>query len=138
MSPQAPGADDGTFDDWWARQKATDKKRADLLADIVGHPKGMPTVEELDFMNPPLSEYSIRRHLDELIDAGIVREHELPTGERLRDYPYKFFEITEEARELFDQIGLFPEGAWEREYAAVEKTPRIREIERMPRPTVDG
>ncbi|MFP8953973.1 ArsR family transcriptional regulator [Natrialbaceae archaeon A-arb3/5] len=122
------------FDAWRALQKATDKKRADLLADIVGHPKGMPSVEELDYMNPPLSDDAIRRHLHALADVGVVREREFETGERVRDYPYKFYELTAAARDLFDRNGLFPEAAWQRQYQSVEKTARIREIETMPRP----
>jgi len=122
------------FDAWRALQKATDKKRADLIADIVGHPKGMPSVEELDYMNPPLSDDAIRRHLDTLESVGVVREREFETGERLRDYPYKFYELSDQARELFDRNGLFPEDAWQRQYQSVEKTARIRELETMPRP----
>ena len=124
----------GGFDTWRALQKATDKKRADILADIVGHPKGMPSVEELDYTNPPLSDDAIRRHLSTLAEVGVVREREFEPGERLRDYPYKFYELTEEARELFDRNGLFPEEAWQRQYQSVEKTARIRDIEEMPRP----
>lgn len=122
------------FDSWHALQKATDKKRADLLADIVGHPKGMPSVEELDYMNPPLSDDAIRRHLNTLKDVNVVQEREFKPGERLRDYPHKFYALTEEARELFDRNGLFPEKAWQRQYQSVEKTARIRDIETMPRP----
>lgn len=142
MKPQAEvaGDDRGTgggesdFDTWRALQRVVDKKRADIIADIVGHPKGAPTVEELDYMNPPLSEDSIRRHLKTLADVGVVRVREFETGNRVRDYPYQFFEITSKARELFDQNGLFPEEAWRRQYAAVEKTSRIEEVESMPRP----
>lgn len=122
------------FDTWRALQKATDKKRADLLADIVGHPKGLPSVEELDYMNPPLSDDAIRRHLETLAEVGVVRVREFEPGERLRDYPYKFYELTDAARDLFDRNGLFPESAWQRQYRAVEKTPRIRDLEEMPRP----
>lgn len=132
--PNAPDGAAGDFDAWRALQKATDKKRADILADVVGHPKGMPSVEELDYMNPPLSDDAIRRHLHALLDVGVVREREFGPGERLREYPYKFYELTEEARELFDRNGLFPEAAWRRQYASVEKTPRIRDLEAMPRP----
>ena len=125
---------DEEFDAWRALQKATDKKRANILADIAGHPEGMPSVEELDYMNPPLSDDAIRRHLKELMDVGVVQERAFEPGERLRDYPYKFYELTDAARELFDQNGLFPEDAWQRQYQAVEKSARIREIETMPRP----
>lgn len=146
MEPQTGGADpsaeihadSGTgFETWRALQKATDKKRADLLADIVGHPKGMPSVEELDYMNPPLSADAIRRHLSTLEDVGVVRVQELEPGNRLRDYPYKFYELTDEARDVFDRNGLFPGDAWRRQYGSVEKTARIKDLESMPRPDAD-
>ena len=130
----APTAPDGEFDAWRALQKATDERRANILADVVGHPKGMPSVEELDYMNPPLSDDAIRRHLKTLEGVGVVRERSFETGDRLRDYPYKFYELTEEARDLFDRNGLFPANAWQRQYRAVEKTSRIRDLEAMPRP----
>jgi len=136
-SPPTRGAQttaDEDFDAWRALQKATDKKRADILADVVGHPKGLPSVEELDYMNPSLSDDAIRRHLDTLESVGVVRARELAPGERLRDYPRKFYGLTEDARELFDRNGLFPEEAWRRQYRAVEKTARIRDLESMPRP----
>ena len=127
--------DPDAFDTWTALQRATDKKRADIIADIVGHPKQMPSVEELDYMNPALSDDSIRRHLKTLIDAGVVKEQTLKKGERFRDYPYKFYGLTAEARSLFDKNNLFPEAAWQRQYAAVDKTDRIKVVEEMPRPS---
>lgn len=89
-------------------------------------------------MNPDLSDDTIRRHLGRLQEAGVVTERALDAGERHRDYPYKFYGITDEARTLFDQNGLFPEAAWTRQYQAVEKTPRIRDVEQMPRPIGSG
>jgi DNA-binding transcriptional ArsR family regulator len=132
---QAGSAD---FDTWRALQVATDTTRANLIADIVGHPRDSITVEELDYLNPALSDDTIRRHLDILQEAGVVTERALEPGERYRDYPYKFYEITDEARTLFDRNGLFPEEAWTRQYQAVEKTPRIRDVQQMPRPTEGG
>ncbi|MFB6175551.1 MAG: ArsR family transcriptional regulator [Halobaculum sp.] len=128
------GAHTEDFSDWRALQKATDKKRADLLADIVGHPKGAPSVEELDYTNPKLSDDAIRRHLQTLIEVGVVRELTFEPGSRVRDFPWKFYTLTDSARELFDRNGLFPEDAWRRQYTSVRKTERIREVESMPRP----
>jgi len=133
MRPAAgESTQDDTFDAWRAMQKATDENRASIIADIVGHPKGMASVEELDYMSPSLSNDSIRRHLKTLQAVGVVRERVL--DDRLRDYPYKFYELTDEARALFDERGFFPEAAWRRQYQSVEKTPRIRDLEAMPRP----
>jgi hypothetical protein len=56
------GPDEG-FDSWAALQKATDEPRANLIADIVGHPTGAPSVPELDHTNPSLGTDAIRRHL---------------------------------------------------------------------------
>lgn len=96
------------IDTWRALGKATDKKRADLLADVVGHPEGAIGVEELSYMNPRTSDDSTRRHLKTLVDVGVVEERGFEPGERERGYPYKFYSVTEEARRLFDRNGLFP------------------------------
>jgi hypothetical protein len=137
MEPQTrePGQDgDGSFDTWRALQEATDTPRADLLSDIAGHPEGAPSVEELAYVNPDKSEDAIRRHLRRLVEATVVRVLEVEPGNRRRDFPNKFYTITDEARALFDRNGLFPREAWQRQYEAVEKTTRIRDVEQMPRP----
>lgn len=127
----------GEFNAWTALQKATDKTRANLIADIVGHPKGAPSVKELDYMNPSLEADAIRRHLKTLQSVGVVEELVVEPGDRIRGYPYKFYRLTEEARALFDQNDLFPEGVWQRQYDRVQKTGEIQELEEMPRP-IDG
>jgi hypothetical protein len=132
-APNPESAPDG-FDTWRALQKATDRPRANLIADVVGHPQGAPSVRELDYMNPELGEDAIRRHLGVLQDAGVVTELVVEPGDRVRGYPYKFYRLTEEARELFDRNDLFPADAWRRQYARVEKTGEITELESMPRP----
>ncbi|WP_436924360.1 ArsR family transcriptional regulator [Halosimplex amylolyticum] len=122
------------FDAWLALQRVTDSTRANIVADVVGHPEGAPSVDELDYMNPSLEADTIRNHLKVLREAGVVEELTVPTGERTRGYPYKFYRVTEAARELFDRNGLFPTEAWRRQYERVEKTAEIRELEAMPRP----
>ncbi|MDY7082339.1 MAG: ArsR family transcriptional regulator, partial [Halobacteria archaeon] len=66
---------------------------------------------------------------------GVVEELVVEPGDRIRGYPYKFYKLTDKARELFDKNGLFPETAWARQYERVEKTSEIKEIEDMPRPS---
>ncbi|ELZ45490.1 hypothetical protein C465_13820 [Halorubrum distributum JCM 9100] len=131
-------ADDGGepdgFETWTALQKATDQTRANLIADIVGHPQGAPSVRELEYMNPALGEDAIRRHLGVLRDVGVVVELVVEPGDRVRGYPYKFYQLTPQARALFDRNDLFPADAWQRQYARVEKTGEIAELEEMPRP----
>ncbi len=136
MEDPDPGGDEA-FDTWRALQKATDTPRADLLSDIAGHPEGAPSVEELAYLNPDKSEDAIRRHLRRLVDTQVVRVLEVAPGNRRRDFPSKFYTITDEAQALFNQNGLFPREAWQRQYTAVEKTARIRDVEQMPRPRAD-
>lgn len=142
MRPDATHPDDSRgasadreFDTWLALQKSTDETRANLLADIVGHPEGAPSVKELDYMNPSLRAETIRRHLGILQDVGVVEERVVEPGRRVRGYPYKFYALTDDARALFDRNDLFPEDAWRRQYSRVQKTGEIKELERMPRPT---
>ena len=125
------------FEAWTALQKATDQTRANLIADIVGHPQKAPSVKELDYMNPALGEDAIRRHLGVLQDVGVVAELVVAPGDRVRGYPYKFYRLTTSARELFDRNDLFPADAWQRQYARVEKPGDIAELEAMPRPESD-
>jgi hypothetical protein len=67
------------------------------------------------------------------MDVGLVAEYE--AEQRKRDFPYKFYGVTSDARMLFEKNNWFPEAAWERQYKAVEKTPRIELVESMPRPS---
>jgi DNA-binding HxlR family transcriptional regulator len=122
------------FDTWTALQKSTDKQRANLIADIVGHPEGAPSVKELDYMNPSIKADAIRQHLTTLQEVGVVEELVVESGNRIRGFPYKFYRLTDAARELFDQNNLFPVNAWRRQYDRVQKTPEITELEAMPRP----
>ena len=138
MQPDiAAGGGEGAtdeFDTWLALQRVTDGTRANIVADVVGHPKGAPSVDELAYTNPSLAADTIRNHLTVLAEAGVVEELTVPAGERTRGYPYKFYRLTEQARELFDRNDLFPAEAWRRQYERVEKTTEIRELEAMPRP----
>jgi predicted ArsR family transcriptional regulator len=122
------------FDPWLALQRVTDATRANIVADVVGHPKGTPSVDEFAYTNSSLEADTIRNHLKVLAEAGVVAELTVPAGERTRGYPYKFYRLTDAARDLFDRNGLFPADAWQRQYERVEKTAEIRELEAMPRP----
>lgn len=112
------------------------KECRDILADIVGHPHGMPSIEELVHMNPPLDEDTIRSHLDRLEESGIIEANDLPPANRQEGFPHRFYSVTAHSRELFDREGRFPVEAWQRQYGSVEKTLRIREVEAIPRPEI--
>lgn len=131
--PTRSGDDDG--ETWHVLQTVTNTSRANIIADIVGHPKGAPSVRELDLTNPSLEADTVRGHLGVLKEAGVVKELVIPVGERTRGLPYKFYRLTDRAETLFDRNGLFPEEAWKRAYARIAKSPELRELEAMPRPS---
>lgn len=140
MSSQPPSSrgevDEPTtnFDEWEAMRAVGQQTRAGLVADIVGHPKGMPSVAELDHTNPRVERSTIDEHLEKLMKAGVVGKAQLPTGERHRDLPYTFYYITEMGREFLDRNDVLDEEVWTDQYERVEKPPEIREIEAMTRP----
>ena len=129
-----PPSFEDTSDTWHLLQAVTNASRANIVADIVGHPKGAPSVDELAKTNPSLEKDTIRGHLSTLKEVGVVEELVIPAGERTRGYPYKFYQLTERARTLFDANDLFPERAWKRQYDRLAKDAEMRELERMPRP----
>lgn len=122
------------FDTWTALSAVTQETRASLVADVVGHPEGMVTVAEFDYLNPGVGRSTIDEHLRTLVDAGVLEKTELPPGQRSRDLPYTFYSLTDEARTLFDRNGIFDAETWRAQYGKVEKTPEIERIESMPRP----
>lgn len=91
-------------------------------------------MKELDYANSSLEADAIRRHLSILQDVGVVTELVVEPGNRIRGYPYKFYQLSEAARELFDRNELFPREAWKRQYDRVQRTGEIKDIEDMPRP----
>lgn len=135
MNP--PAESESESETWRVLQIVTVESRANIIADIVGHPKGAPSVDELAKTNPSLQKDTIRGHLSTLREANVVEELVIPVGERTRGYPYKFYRLTEDARDLFDTNGLFPEDAWKRQYDRLKKDPELQELESMPRPDAD-
>ena len=120
------------FNTWEALNKSLTSQRAQIIAMVTGHPNKI-SVKELSYILPDLKEDSIRNHLKELLKVCVVEEHELE--ERKRDYPYKFYTVSEQARNLFNDKNLFPRKQLTEQYKAIQKTPEIKEIERMPKKT---
>ncbi|WEL21956.1 helix-turn-helix domain-containing protein [Halorhabdus sp. BNX81] len=113
----------------------TQETRFSLLQDILGHPDGLPTLKELDYVNPSKSRTTIRQHLDALVDAGIVEEVLLPEDQRRNDRPYKFYGLSEEGRAFLEEHKLLRAEDTLREiYDRVEKTDEIERYESAPRP----
>lgn len=112
--------------------------RANLVSDIVGHPKGMPSKIELDHMNPSLAPSTISGHLRTLEEKGIIRSARIDRNGHARDAPEAFFYLTDAARELFDRNNVFDEDTYRAAYQEVSKPSTIQEAESADRPTVDA
>ncbi|QLH81381.1 helix-turn-helix transcriptional regulator [Halosimplex pelagicum] len=113
----------------------TQETRFSLLQDILGHPSELPTLKELDYVNPSKSQTTIRQHLQQLVDTGIVEEVRLPEDRRQNDLPYKFYGISASGRQFLEEHKLLRAQDTLREiYAQVEKTDDINRYETAPRP----
>ena len=113
----------------------TQETRFVLLQNILGHPQQLPSLKELSYVNPSKSDGTIYEHLRTLIDAGITVAHELPSDERSRDLPYKFYGLTDGGRDFLEEHGLLrAESTLQEAYEAVEKPERIEHYETAPRP----
>ncbi|PSP47639.1 transcriptional regulator [Halobacteriales archaeon QH_7_69_31] len=113
----------------------TQETRFALLQDILGHPSELATLKELDYVNPSKSRTTIRQHLQQLVDAGIVEEVLLPEDRRQNDLPYKFYGISESGRQFLDEHKLLRAQDTLREtYDNVEKPDDIERYETALRP----
>ena len=113
----------------------TQETRFSLVQDILGHPAQLPTLKELDYVNPSKSQTTIRQHLQKLVDVGIVEEVSLPKDRRQNDLPYKFYGLSEDGREFLEEHGLLrAEETLAEIYDTVEKTGTVQRYETAPRP----
>ncbi|ELZ28968.1 hypothetical protein C474_13739 [Halogeometricum pallidum JCM 14848] len=113
----------------------TQETRFSLLQDILGHPSQLPTLKELDYVNPSKSQTTIRQHLQQLVEAGIVETLTLPKDRRRNNLPYKFYGISDDGRAFLDEHGLLrAEETLQSVYERVEKTDQIKRYETAPRP----
>ncbi|TKX72367.1 PadR family transcriptional regulator [Halorubrum sp. GN11_10-6_MGM] len=84
----------------------TQQTRFALIMDILQHPKQLPSMYELEELNPSVSEATVYKHIQKLIDAGIVKEVPLNDDQRRQGYPRKFYGLTEEGRTFLDEHNL--------------------------------
>ncbi|TKX43735.1 ArsR family transcriptional regulator [Halorubrum sp. ARQ200] len=111
-----------------------DTTRANIIGAIVGHPKGAPSKKELEYYNPSVAASTITDHLIRLEEAGLVEAIERDREGLERGQPYRFFQLTDAARELFDRNNLFEPDAYRELFAEVEKTDEIEAAEAVDRP----
>ncbi|WP_227373789.1 transcriptional regulator [Haladaptatus halobius] len=113
----------------------TQETRFSLIQDILGHPTQLPTLKELDYVNPSKSQTTIRQHLQHLIDVDIVEEVVLPSDRRQNDLPYKFYGLSDEGQHFLAAHKLLrAEETLHTIYSQVEKTDAVQRYEDAPRP----
>ncbi|SEQ38163.1 MarR family winged helix-turn-helix transcriptional regulator [Natrinema salaciae] len=117
----------------------TQETRFALLSNILQHPEGLPSMYELEQLNPSVSEATVYKHVQKLIDAGIVESVVLPEDERQQGYPWTFYRLTDEGRALLDDHNLLAaEETLKRIYETISDKPeKMIKYENAPRPDVE-
>jgi DNA-binding transcriptional ArsR family regulator len=110
-----------------------DTTRANIIGTIVGHPKGAPSKKELEYYNPSVAASTLTDHLIRLEEVGLVEVVERDRKGIERGQPYRFFRLTDAARELFDRNNLFECDAYREIFTEVEKTDEIKAAENVNR-----
>jgi len=122
-----------------ALQRGEDVKqqtRFSLISDILAHPQQLPSMYELEELNPSMSEAAVYKHVQKLIDAGIVEEVALDDNQRRQGYPWKFYGLTEEGREFLEEHNLLAaEETLQQIYDTLSDKPeKMVKYENVPRP----
>ncbi|ELY38573.1 helix-turn-helix domain-containing protein [Natronorubrum tibetense] len=117
----------------------TQETRFALLTNILQHPEQLPSMYELEELNPSVSEATVYKHVQKLIDAGVVREVALPDGERRQGYPWKFYGLTDEGRAFLETHDvLAAEETLRRIYETISDKPeKMVKYENAPRPDAE-
>lgn len=109
-----------------------------LIQNIVAHPEGLPSLRELSYANPSMSENTIQDRLGDLREKGLVEKVQLPDDEQTAGLPDTFYGLPESARELLERHGLLEGEETLREmHSMLEKTPEIEKYLNAPRPEVE-
>jgi len=84
----------------------TQQTRFALLNNILQHPDQLPSMYELEQLNPSVSDATVYKHVQKLIEAGIVEEVVLDDDQRQQGYPWKFYGLSEEGRAFLGEHNL--------------------------------
>jgi DNA-binding MarR family transcriptional regulator len=114
----------------------TQQTRFMLLNNILQHPDQLPSMYELEQLNPSISDATVYKHIQKLIDAGMVEEAALPDDERRQGYPWKFYGVSDAGREFLDEHNLLEaEETLQRIYETISDKPeKMIKYENAPRP----
>ena len=114
----------------------TQQTRFSLISDILGHPQQLPSMYELEELNPSVSEATVYKHIQKLIDAGVVKEVALEDGQRRQGYPWKFYGLTDDGRDFLEAHNLLAaEETLQQIYQTISDKPeKMVKYENAPRP----
>jgi len=114
----------------------TQQTRFALINNILQHPNQLPSMYELEALNPSVSDATVYKHIQKLIDEGIVKEVALDDDQRRQGYPRKFYGLTEEGREFLDDHNLLAaEDTLQQIYDTISDKPeKMVKYENAPRP----
>ncbi|MFC6988655.1 PadR family transcriptional regulator [Haloplanus sp. GCM10025708] len=114
----------------------TQQTRFSLITDILAHPQQLPSMYKLEELNPSVSDATVYKHIQKLIDAGIVKEVTLDDDQRRQGYPWKFYGLTEDGREFLETHNLLAaEKTLQQIYEAISDKPeKMVKYENAPRP----
>ncbi|MFC7237710.1 PadR family transcriptional regulator [Saliphagus sp. GCM10025317] len=129
----------GTTDGMEARELVhfvTQQTRFALINNILQHPDQLPSMYELEALNPSVSDATVYKHIQKLIDADIVKEVALDDDDRRQGYPWKFYGLTDEGRDFLEAHNLLAaEETLQRIYETIsEKPEKMVKYENAPRP----
>jgi DNA-binding MarR family transcriptional regulator len=114
----------------------TQQTRFALINNILQHPEQLPSMYELEELNPSVSDATVYKHIQKLIDVGIVKEVALDDDQRRQGYPWKFYGLTETGREFLDDHNLLAaEKTLQQIYDTISDKPeKMVKYENAPRP----
>ena len=114
----------------------TQQTRFALINNILQHPDQLPSMYELEELNPSVSDATVYKHIQKLIDEGIVKEVALDDDQRRQGYPRKFYGLTEEGWEFLDDHNLLAaEDTLQQIYDTItDKPEKMVKYENAPRP----
>ena len=114
----------------------TQQTRFALINNILQHPEQLPSMYELEELNPSVSDATVYKHIQKLIDEGIVKEVALDDDQRRQGYPWKFYGLTKEGREFLEEHNLLAaEDTLQQIYETISDKPeKMVKYENAPRP----
>jgi DNA-binding MarR family transcriptional regulator len=113
----------------------TQQTRFALINNILQDPDQLPSMYELEELNPSVSDATVYKHIQKLINAGVVKEVALE-DQRRQGYPWKFYGLTEEGREFLEEHNLLTaEETLQQIYETISDKPeKMVKYENAPRP----